>query len=142
MECVEIAPPEYNVIPDEYCYILDENEEPVAVKNRIEYIGHGTDILGDEFEKAIRHEMIVTANFEHEVYSGAVPDIPVTYGDISEDEDINIADVIGINRNIFGKLSLNDYAKLAADVNHDGIVDATDSLEVMKYIVGLNETLG
>ncbi|MBP0973744.1 MAG: dockerin type I repeat-containing protein [Oscillospiraceae bacterium] len=62
-------------------------------------------------------------------------------GDITLDTDISIVDVIALNRNIMTGDPLCDTAKLNADINGNGAPDETDSLNLLKYIVGINETL-
>ena len=102
---------------------------------KIEYLGHGTEIFGEEFQKVIRHEWISEP--------GGVPspvkntNFDVIIGDATEDEKVNILDVITINRSLVGKTSLNSYAQYVADVNGDGIIDGMDSMNIMRYIVGL-----
>ena len=68
-----------------------------------------------------------------------IPFIPLEQkaGDLTGDTQLDIRDVIQLNQSIFGKVTLTDSEKKAADVNGDGIADATDSLLIMKYIVGL-----
>ncbi len=63
-------------------------------------------------------------------------------GDVTLDTDISIVDVIALNRNIMTGDPLCDTAKQNADINGNGAPDETDSLDLLKYIVGINETLG
>ena len=63
-------------------------------------------------------------------------------GDVTLDTDISIVDVIALNRNIMTGDPLCETAKLNADLNGNGTPDETDSLNLLKYIVGINETLG
>ncbi|MCR4647124.1 MAG: dockerin type I repeat-containing protein [Oscillospiraceae bacterium] len=63
-------------------------------------------------------------------------------GDVTLDTDIGITDVIALNRNIMTGDLLCDTAKQNADINGNGTPDETDSLNLLKYIVGINETLG
>ncbi|MBR0485557.1 MAG: dockerin type I repeat-containing protein [Oscillospiraceae bacterium] len=58
-------------------------------------------------------------------------------GDITLDTNIDILDVILLNRAILGKEKLSDLQNTIADVNQDGTVNASDSLVIMKMIVGL-----
>ena len=62
-------------------------------------------------------------------------------GDVTLDTDISIVDVIALNRNIMTGDPLCDTAKQNADLNGNGAPDETDSLNLLKYIVGINETL-
>ena len=60
-----------------------------------------------------------------------------TPGDVTQDGKIDILDVITINRSIVGKESLTPIQKKAADMDGDGIPSATDSMTIMRMIVGL-----
>ncbi|MBR0484841.1 MAG: cellulase family glycosylhydrolase [Oscillospiraceae bacterium] len=60
-----------------------------------------------------------------------------TLGDVDESGQVNILDVITLNKNLLGKENLNSFQQKAADVNFSGTPDAADALLIMKYIVGL-----
>lgn len=59
------------------------------------------------------------------------------FSDVNEDGKINILDVITLNGAILGKENLSAQGQKNADVDKSGKPDATDSLNIMKYIVGL-----
>ncbi len=61
----------------------------------------------------------------------------VLYGDVNQDGIVNIADVILLNKSMLGDATLDDAGRAAADVDQGGIVDATDSLNILKFIVEL-----
>ena len=63
-------------------------------------------------------------------------------GDVTLDTDISIVDVIAMNRNIMTGDPLCETAKQNADINGNGAPDEADSLNLLKYIVGINETIG
>lgn len=71
-----------------------------------------------------------------------IPFVPLELatGDVNGDTKIDVLDVITINRVALGKEILTDAQNQAADVNRNGIVDAVDSLLILKYIVGLMES--
>ena len=71
------------------------------------------------------------------VEGGEVTPGTVKKGDVNEDGEIDIRDVIMLNRSIFGKITLTDTQKKNADVNEDGLPDASDSLEILKCVVKL-----
>jgi hypothetical protein len=54
------------------------------------------------------------------------------YGDVNNDGDVNITDVMEIGQQILGKKPMTE----AADVNNDGEVTTTDQQELVKYILG------
>ncbi len=59
------------------------------------------------------------------------------YGDVNLDGKIDILDVVTLNRAILSKETLNDRQRINADVDASGKPDSADSLNIMKYIVGL-----
>ena len=62
-------------------------------------------------------------------------------GDVNLDGVVDILDVITINKNILGQKTLSTQAFKNADVDSDGKVEPTDSLNIMKYIVKLIDKL-
>ncbi|MBR4319837.1 MAG: carbohydrate-binding protein, partial [Oscillospiraceae bacterium] len=59
------------------------------------------------------------------------------YGDVNCDGEIDILDVITLNKSVMGKEILSEQGILNADVNLDQKPDATDALNILKLIVGL-----
>ena len=72
-----------------------------------------------------------------ESYAAATGVQTALFGDTTGDNKIDILDVISINKNILGKEKFTETQQKKADVDHSGKPDAKDSLDVMKYIVGL-----
>ena len=64
-------------------------------------------------------------------------DTVIRAGDVTLDDNVDVLDVILLNRAILGKEKLSNIQELSADVNLDGNIDASDSLVIMKMIVGL-----
>ena len=62
---------------------------------------------------------------------------PIMHGDVNFDGNIDIFDIILMNKAMFGKESLDTNQTYAADVDMDGPVDFNDSLNIMRYIVRL-----
>ena len=58
-------------------------------------------------------------------------------GDATGDGEIDILDVITVNKTILGKETLTDAQLKAIDFNQNGKPDSTESLAILKYIVGL-----
>ena len=58
-------------------------------------------------------------------------------GDANGDGNIDILDVIVINKAILGKEEISEKQLKAIDFNHNGRPDSSESLAIMKYIVGL-----
>ncbi|MDE5737071.1 MAG: dockerin type I repeat-containing protein [Oscillospiraceae bacterium] len=65
----------------------------------------------------------------------------VKLGDVSENGEVDIIDVIMINKSILGQRKLTKSQSGSADIDKNGIVEPNDALIIMKYIVGLIETL-
>ena len=62
-------------------------------------------------------------------------------GDATEDGEVNILDVIAVNKAILGQKIMSSSALKASDIDGDGIVSPNDSLAIMTYIVGLTDEL-
>lgn len=67
--------------------------------------------------------------------NGAITVINYTPGDVNNDSNINMTDVILIRRYIVGGYGANINEK-AADVNADGNINMTDVILIRRYIVG------
>ena len=69
---------------------------------------------------------------------GEAPETPeIKKGDINGDNEIDIKDVVFVNKAVLGKEILTEQQANAADVDNDGYVKATDALSIMKYVVKL-----
>ncbi len=66
----------------------------------------------------------------------------IMLGDVTLDEEVDILDVITINKAVLGKEILTAEQIKASDINKNDVPDSTDSLMLLKYIVGLLESLG
>ena len=62
-------------------------------------------------------------------------------GDANLDGTVDILDVITINKAVLGKETLTRHQNEFSDVNQNGVPDSSDSLAVLKYIVGLTSSL-
>ena len=58
-------------------------------------------------------------------------------GDVDQSGELDIIDVIVVNKAILGKEVLSAQQNLAADYNQDNKIDSNDSLAILKKIVGL-----
>ncbi|NOZ08618.1 MAG: trypsin-like serine protease [FCB group bacterium] len=77
-------------------------------------------------------------NTDVEVFDGLDPlydDSPL-YGDLNEDEIINVQDVIIIINIILGNMEPTEYQAEAGDLNGDGIIDVLDIVAVVNLIMG------
>ncbi len=85
-----------------------------------------------------------------------VPDVPTTepttnpttepttepsgdtaYGDVNEDGDVSILDVILLNKSLLAGVEISEQAALNADVDLDGTPTSADSLGILKYTIKL-----
>ncbi len=62
----------------------------------------------------------------------------VIYGDNNGDGEIDIIDLLKVQKNILGVSKLDEAYLKASDVNKDGLVDIVDLLKVQKHILGVN----
>lgn len=62
-------------------------------------------------------------------------------GDVNVDDEVDILDVIALNKFLLGANQLDPGQKSNADVMADGTLDSTDSLTLLKYVVKIIDTL-
>ncbi len=107
----------------------------------LSYLGNGIDILGKEFEKVIHMELIMDQEaYEYEKqYLGSKFEIDLVKGDVNIDDELSVLDCLAINRNLLIGEPLCDYAKLAGDINENGMIDAVDSLSILKECINITE---
>ena len=67
--------------------------------------------------------------------------ISLLMGDATGDNDVNILDVIVVNKAMMGKETLTEEQLKAIDFNGNGKPDAGEAQDILKYIVGLVESL-
>jgi len=84
--------------------------------------------------KTFMRNVIVEYNQETET---TPPETDVLLGDADCSGEVNILDVILVNKAILGKEHLNTQQNINADFDQNGTVNSTDSLNIMKRIVGL-----
>lgn len=72
-----------------------------------------------------------------------VVDFPETQGtgDVTEDGSVNILDVILLNKGILVGETLSDTQQAAGDVDRNSTLDVSDALNILKYSIGLLESL-
>ncbi len=61
------------------------------------------------------------------------------YGDLNADKDVNIMDVIAVNKYLLGLKDLDDQALANADVNADSKVQSDDGLHVLKLALEMEK---
>lgn len=65
----------------------------------------------------------------------------VIYGDLTGDNAVDILDVIALNKYLLGSTTLSESARANADVDQDGKLDPSDSLNILKLVVKLIDAL-
>jgi uncharacterized protein YjdB len=82
----------------------------------------------------------VTASATDGSGTGSVCKVTVTEaikpGDVNNDDNINISDLMAVLNYVSGKSELVEDALTAADVNGDGMVDLQDLMRLLNYVSG------
>ncbi len=91
--------------------------------------------IGDKILASVYKDAVI---LPLEVYPDMTEYIP---GDVDGDNTINIIDVVQMNRVTVGLDQFTPKQTKSADVNQNGKVDLSDSMQVLRFIVGLVETL-
>lgn len=102
----------------------------------VEKIGSGEELFGTAFRRVIRHEFLT----DQEVVTAADPataTFDFVTGDLTEDDAVDIMDAISLNKYLLGASRLTCYQTLTADVDRNAALDATDSLMILKEVVGI-----
>lgn len=114
----------------------------------LEVLGSGVDVFGEDFKKVLYYEMydepliswedapLSESGYVYELYNNDILDT----GNLNNDGKINLLDVVALNKNLMTGYQLGSYAKGCADVDSNGTVDAVDSLNILKYCIGLVES--
>lgn len=67
--------------------------------------------------------------------------VPKRTGDLNGDGEVNVRDVVILQKYLASQVSLNPLQIKAADADHDGFVKVSDVLQMQKYIVKLIPSL-
>ena len=91
--------------------------------------------VGDKILASVYQDAVIPPL---EVYPDTTEYIP---GDVDGDDTVNIIDVVQMNRVTVGLDQFTTKQTKSADVNQNGKVDLSDSMQVLRYIVGLVDSL-
>ncbi|MDE6730658.1 MAG: dockerin type I repeat-containing protein, partial [Oscillospiraceae bacterium] len=91
---------------------------------------------GDKILASVYKDVVI---LPLEVYPDTTEHLP---GDVDGNGIVDITDVIRMNRVYVGRQKFTPEQIKAGDVNHDGKISLSDSMQVLRYLVGLVETLG
>ncbi|MDE6005165.1 MAG: dockerin type I repeat-containing protein [Oscillospiraceae bacterium] len=119
--------------------LSDPGELIILDDTTIEYCGNGIKMFGREFEKNLLVRLLGDESFNSSMNSSMLEELGYTVvrGDATEDDEIDMLDVVTVTKAVLGKLSLSDYAECVSDMNENGQVDALDALLIMQYVVGV-----
>ncbi|MDE5564726.1 MAG: leucine-rich repeat protein, partial [Oscillospiraceae bacterium] len=93
----------------------------------------GTETQWDAIEIEYGNEALTTVT----IHLNVTTDPTVIYGDVDENGELNIMDVILLNRNLMIGAKVSAQGLLNADVDGNGTADAVDSLNILKAVVKL-----
>ncbi|MDD3363024.1 MAG: leucine-rich repeat protein [Hespellia sp.] len=129
---------EYSItgIPAEQVEISTKNQE---VEMKGFNSGKITAVTGDnsvEEEFEVNSEDIIT--IKQSDGNESLITIPQKYmkGDVNDDTDVNLKDLMIILKHVSGKEMMNDSKQQIADVNADGKVDLKDLMLILKFVSG------
>ncbi|MBO5105036.1 MAG: transglutaminase domain-containing protein, partial [Ruminococcus sp.] len=75
----------------------------------------------------------------HSFQGEELPVCAYSMGDMNTDGNVNIADLVEMNRYILNKPSENGYDVVLADLNYDGFSDAFDMVLMRKLVAGTKQ---
>ena len=114
-----------------------ETTEGSGAANSAISIGNiGADYTVTKFEAAVSNGSVTVKNDATTPSTG-----DVTYGDVNCDGDVNLLDVLALNRNLLTGEALTDQGKVNADVDKDGKPTAVDALNILKFTIKLVQEL-
>ncbi len=114
-----------------------ETTEDSGVANDAISIGNiGADYTVTKFEAAVSNGSVTVKNDATTPSTG-----DATYGDVNCDGDVNLLDVLALNRNLLIGEELTDQGKANADVDKDGKPTAVDALNILKFTIKLVQDL-
>ncbi|MDE6665118.1 MAG: leucine-rich repeat protein, partial [Ruminococcus sp.] len=73
----------------------------------------------------------------HSFQSAELPLCEYSMGDINTDGDVNVADLVQLNKYIVGKSSVTKNDIVLADLNYDGVTDVFDMVCMRKIVAGI-----
>ncbi len=114
-----------------------ETAEDSGVANSAISIGNiGADYTVTKYEAAVSNGSVTVKSDATTPSTG-----DVKYGDVNCDGEVDLLDVLALNRNLLIGEELGDQGKLNADVDKDGKPSAVDALNILKFTIKLVQEL-
>ncbi len=121
-------------IKNSNCKIGDSND----TLSSPHHYGYNFDCVIYGYENSTAQAYAEKYGYKFETLDGEPPKMEtLKQGDADSNGDINILDVILVNRAILGKSSLTAEQVKAVDFNGNGYPEPEEALMIMKYIVGI-----
>ncbi|MDE6035672.1 MAG: leucine-rich repeat protein [Ruminococcus sp.] len=80
---------------------------------------------------------LCTPSSLHNFQNNVLPECSYSLGDVNQDKNINIADMVILNNYVTGQEAIEDYDSfILADITSDGIVDSFDLVRIRQLITG------
>ena len=70
------------------------------------------------------------------------PTLNAFYGDVNLDGQVDLADAVLLNKAIAKAVELNAQAHENADCEYNHVIDANDSMALLKFLVHLQDNIG
>ncbi len=114
-----------------------ETTEGSGTANSAISIGNiGADYTVTKYEAAVSNGSVTVKNDATTPSTG-----DVKYGDVNCDGEVDLLDVLALNRNLLIGEELGDQGKANADVDKDGKPTAVDALNILKFTIKLVQEL-
>lgn len=68
-------------------------------------------------------------------------DVPLLYGDVNQDNNIEISDLVLLFKKVAGSVNLNYYSRRNADCNADAEINAADAIVLQKFLLRMIDDL-
>ena len=141
--------PSFNKFKDSYDVIVSEdttsvNVSATAVLDSSSVSGTGTVTLNDSSVTTVIITVTPTygnsRKYALNIAKGNVapnPPASISYGDINNDGNRNVVDLVMMKKHIVGISTLSGEQFTRGDINHDGVINVVDLVLLKKHIVGL-----
>lgn len=122
--------------------IQRETTEDSGVTNTQISIGNvGADYTVTKYEAAVENGSVTVKAEGNTDNTDDSTDTKTMYGDVNCDGEVSIADVLALNKNLLGGVTLTAQGEINADVDKDGKPTNADVLNILKYAVKILDVL-